>query len=47
MRALTFNDVLDVCRVLQDLGQAVQQHGSLAVAVSYVLRLFEHLVQSC
>lgn len=44
---LTFQDVFSVSGVLQDLGEAIQQHGSLAVAVRYVLRLFKHLIQGC
>lgn len=44
---LTFEHVLSVSRILQDLGEAIQQHGSLTVAVRYVLRLFKHLIQSC
>ena len=45
--SLTFDHVLNVSGVLQDLRQAVQQHGGLAVAVGYILRLLEHLIQSC
>ena len=44
---LTFGHIMDVCWVLEDLGQALQQHGCLVVAVSYVLRLLEHLIQRC
>lgn len=44
---LTFHHVFDVCGVLEDLGQAVQEHGGLAVAIGYVLRLLEHLIESC
>lgn len=44
---LTFDHVLNVRGVLQDLGQAVEQHGGLAVAVGDVFGLLEHLIQSC
>lgn len=44
-QALTLGHVLDVGRVLQDLGEALQQHGRLVVPVGDVLRQLEHLVQ--
>lgn len=46
LSALTFDHVLNVSGVLQYLGQAIQQHGSLAVAVGDVFSLLEHLIQS-
>lgn len=44
---LTFDHILNICGVLQDLGQAVEQHGGLAVAVGDIFGLLEHLIQSC
>lgn len=44
---LTFDHVLNICGVLQDLGQAIQQHWGLAVAIGDIFCLLEHLIQSC
>ena len=43
--ALTLSNVLHVRGVVEDLGEAFQQHGRLVVAVGNVLRLLEHLIQ--
>ena len=44
-QALTLGHVLHVGRVVENLGEPLQQHGRLVVAVGDVLRLLEHLIQ--